>query len=304
MIHLNHGQVLPARKSTRPISAFLLVMFSACFLPSCDNKDDEPPMSQAKVQLRADAQLGTILTDASNRTLYSFANDFNGENNCTGGCLNLWPVFYAGDNLSQSMLATGLDLADFGTVTTTAGTKQTTYKGWPLYYYAPVAGSYNTPEAAGETNGEGIGGFWYVAKPDYTIFLLNTQLVGNDGKNYTSDYVEGTGKTLIFTDARGATLYTFTKDSSNNNNFTKPDLSNNSVWPIYETDKVIVPSTLDKTLVGSIDVFGKKQLTYKGWPLYYFGADNKQRGSTKGVSFPSPGVWPVAVKNALPAPVP
>lgn len=132
MTHLNHGQVLPAWKNPGTIIAFLLAVFTASFLPSCDNKDDEPPMSQAKVQLRADAQLGTILTDASNRTLYSFANDFNGENNCTGGCLNLWPVFYAGDNLSQSMLATGLDLADFGTVTTTAGTKQTTYKGWPL----------------------------------------------------------------------------------------------------------------------------------------------------------------------------
>lgn len=304
MISLNHGLPFPARKSRRSAIAFLLLVSAVCFLSSCDDKDDDPPASQAKVQLRSDAQLGTLLTDESNRTLYSFANDFNGENNCTGGCANVWPVFYAGDNLTQSLLASGLDLADFGTVTTGSGDKQTTYKGWPLYYYAPLVGSTNTPESAGEIKGEGVAGIWHVAKPDYTVFLLNTQLVGLDGKNYTSAYVEGTGKTLFFTDAKGATLYTFTKDSSNNNNFTKADFSNNSVWPIYETDKVVVPSTLDKTLFGSIDVFGKKQLTYKGWPLYYFGADNKMRGSTKGVSVPVPGVWPVGVKDAPLAPVP
>jgi predicted lipoprotein with Yx(FWY)xxD motif len=304
MISLYHGPVFPLRKNARPTIAFLLAVFCICLLFSCNDKDDPPPAAGAKVQLRADAQLGSVLTDENNRTLYSFANDVNGENNCSGGCANVWPVFYAGDNLTQNMLAAGLDLADFGTVTTGAGAKQTTYKGWPLYYYAPLAGSANTPEAAGENQGEGVAGFWHVAKPDYTIRLLNAQLVGADGKNYTGAYVEGTGKTLYFTDAKGATIYTFTKDSSNNNNFTKADFSNNGVWPIYETDKVVVPSTLDKTLFGSIDVFGKKQLTYKGWPLYYFGADNKLRGSNKGVSFPSPGVWPVAIKDAPVAPVP
>jgi predicted lipoprotein with Yx(FWY)xxD motif len=305
MVSLNHGPVFPAWKNTRPTIAFLITVFSICLLFSCNDKDDPPPAAEAKVQLRADAQLGSVLTDGTNRTLYSFANDFNGENNCSGGCANVWPVFYAGDNLIQSLLATGLDLADFATVTTGTGAKQTTYKGWPLYYYAPLVGSANTPEAAGEAKGEGIAGFWHVAKPDYTIRLLNAQLVGSDGKNYTSAYVEGTGKTLYFTDANGATIYTFSKDSSSNNNFTKADFSNNSVWPIYETDKVVVPSTLDKTLFASIDVFGKKQLTYKGWPLYYFGADNKLRGSNKGVSFPVPGgIWPVAVKDAPIAPVP
>ena len=106
--------------------------------------------------------------------------------------------------------------------------------------------------------------------------LVNAQLVGNDGKNYTGTYTEGTGKTLYFSDALGKTLYAFVRDSFNNNNFTKSDFSNNSVWPIYETDVAVVPSYLDKTLFSSINVFGKKQLTYKGWPLYYFGQDNNK----------------------------
>jgi hypothetical protein len=98
------------------------------------------------------------------------------------------------------------------------------------------------------------------------------------------------------------TLYIFKVDSLNHNKYTKSDFSNNGIWPIYETSSVVVPSTLDKTLFSNITVFGKKQLTYKGWPLYYYGSDNMIRGNNKGVSVPTPGVWPVAVKGLSPAP--
>src|SRR5205085_7995635 len=122
----------------------------------------------------------------------------------------------------------------------------------PLYYYAPLVNGANTLEPSGQTLGEGVGGVWFVAKPDYSIMLVNAQLVGNDGKSYKSDYTEGTGKTIYFVDSTGATLYSFSKDKNNTNTFTKPDFSNNASWPVYETDKVVVPSVLDKTLFGSI----------------------------------------------------
>jgi predicted lipoprotein with Yx(FWY)xxD motif len=201
-------------------------------------------------------------------------------------------------------LASGLTLADFSSITTPNGS-QLTYKGWPLYYYAPNG----VREQPGQTTGEGVFGLWFVAKTDYTIMLANGQLVGADGKNYvvsaTNVYSEGTKSTKYFTDLAGRTLYSFSKDSANENKFTKADFSNNAVWPIYETDKVVVPSIFDKTLFGIIDVFGKKQLTYKGWPMFYFGADvdaatGKFRGNTKGVSVPTPGFWPV-FNSALPA---
>jgi predicted lipoprotein with Yx(FWY)xxD motif len=274
-----------------------------CF-SSCESDSDIPPVQKPVVDLKTSTIVGSYLSDSLGNTLYSFANDFDGQNNCSGGCANLWPAYYAGDNLAQSQLAEGLDIADFGTITIAGGAKQTTYKKWPLYYFAPLVGGANVRESPGEIKGEGIGTIWHVAKPDYTIRLINAQLTGLDGKNYTSAYVEGTGKTLYFSDATGLTLYNFAKDSFNVNKFTKADFSNNSVWPIYETDKIVVPSTLDKTLFGSITVFGKKQLTYKGWPIYYFGADNQQRGSNKGVSVGGPGTWPVVVKDALEAPKP
>ena len=53
---------------------------------------------------------------------------------------------------------------------------------------------------------------------------------------------------------------------------------------------------MNKDDFGMINVHGQDQLTYKGWPLYYFGQDS-ERGDNKGVSVPSPGVWPI-INNA------
>jgi predicted lipoprotein with Yx(FWY)xxD motif len=131
--------------------------------------------------------------------------------------------------------------------------------------------------------------------------LANKQLTGLDGNKYKSDYTIGTGQTTYFTDSAGRTLYTYIVDSFNINKFTKPDLSNNNVFPIYEQEKIVVSSILDKSLFGTINVGDKKQMTYKGWPLYYFGQD-LERGSNKSVSVPVPGKWPVAVKNIAEAP--
>ena len=270
------------------------------------DKDDSqlPPPDVKEIMLQTSPTLGSYLVDKSNRTLYFFSSDPNGQNNCTGGCEAFWPIFNV-DNLTADKLGNGLNFSDFGSVTTASGKKQLTYKGWPLYYYAPITPAINgtnAPEAPGQTLGEGVGNVWFVAKPDYTIMIVNAQLIGHDGKNYKSDYTEGVGKTIYFTDDKGVTLYTFKNDSLNKNKFTKPDFSNNAVWPIYETNKIVAPSVLDKTKFGSITVFGKNQLTYQGWPLYYFGQDGNVRGFNKGISFPAPAVWPVPVKDIARAP--
>lgn len=279
----------------------LIALLWVASITSCSKDKEKEP--EPLVNLRADAALGKILTDQTGRTLYYFANDFDGNNSCTGGCATLWPVFYA-ENLTATNISKDLSINDFKTITTGAGAKQLAYKGRPLYYYAPKVGTANVPEAAGATGGENFNGVWFVAKPDYTVMITNAQLLGHDGKKYTGAYVEGEGKTLYFTDAAGITLYTFRNDKKDKNNFTKSDFSNNGVWPIYEQTLIVVPSSLDKSLFGSIDVFGKKQLTYKGWPLYNFGQDNKVMGSNKGISFPTPGgIWPVPVKD-IPAATP
>lgn len=274
-------------------------------------KDDLPIVYSVKLQ--NSTTLGSYLTDKDGRTLYYFANDSVTVNTCVGGCANVWPVFST-TNISASNLSAGLAVADFGQITTSTGAPQTTYKGRPLYYFAPAVNAVNTPEAAGLTSGEGVGGVWFVAKPDYTLMLTRAQLVGNDAKKYIFDtlaagatpaYSEGNGKSVYFTDAKGVSLYIFKNDKFNKNNYTSAtDMTKNAVWPIYEMDKIVVPSVLDKTQFAVIDVFGKKQLTYKGWPLYYFQSDAMAMGATKGVSVPVPGVWPVGAKGLKIAPAP
>lgn len=288
--------------------AVVALIATTLFVSCSSDKDSDnptPPIPELKteVNLSTSATLGSYLSDKSGRSLYFFGTDANGQSSCTGGCEALWPSFVV-DNLTADKLGAGLKLSDFGTITTATGKKQLTYKSWPLYHYAPVstgdgyggAGT-NTLEAPGKTTGDGVGGIWFIAKPDYSIMIVSSQLLGHDGKNYKSDYTLGNGLTTYFTDAKGLTLYTFKNDNFNKNNFTKADFSNNGVWPIYETDKIVVPSILDKSKFSVITVFGKSQLVYNGWPLYYFGQDANIRGANKGISFPSPGVWPVPVKD-------
>jgi predicted lipoprotein with Yx(FWY)xxD motif len=282
-------------------SAAVMIMVSCS--KSYNAPTTQPTPAQPGIVLNTSTTLGSYLTDKQNHALYFFSNDANGADSCTGGCATLWPPFNI-DQFTAAELGTGLNFSDFGTVTAPGGGNQLTYKGWPLYSYAPPSNGVNTPEAAGLTSGDGFAGVWFVAKPDYTIMLANAQLVGQDGNNYTSAYAVGTGKTLYFTTATGITLYTFTKDSANHNKFTAADFSNNAVFPIYDTSSIVVPSTLNKTDFTTTQVFGKTQLTYKGWPLYNYGQDGTTRGSNKAVSVPHPGIWPVAVKDVTPAPAP
>jgi predicted lipoprotein with Yx(FWY)xxD motif len=270
------------------------IFLATTTLISCskDSNDIVKPTDVVSVKLTEHATLGKLLSDSAGNTLYFFSADANGSSGCNGACATTWPPFYK----EKRNFSEGLDSTDFATITRTDGTKQTTYKGWPLYYYS-------LDTKPGDANGEGIFGIWFVAKADYTVMLARTQLVGNDGVQYNSSYQPGTGNTIYLTDSLGRTLYAFSPDHFNTNTYTKQDFSNNGFWPILEIGGVrSVPSDLSKTDFGTTDVFGKTQLTYKGWPLYYFGPDNQTRGNTKGVSVPLPGVWPIVNKNSTAAP--
>lgn len=265
------------------LTALLVTTLLAC--------NEENPITVPDVSLFA-TPLGDVMTGPSGRTLYVFAPDADGKANCTGNCAGAWPLFYQ----ETPTLGSNLRAADFTTITRTDGSKQTAYKGWPLYYFA-------NDTKAGDIAGENVGNVWQVAKPAYTVQIASRQLVGNDGKNYTFDQKEGTGASLYLTDNMGRTLYAFAPDKKNKNTYTRADLSNNGVWPIFEVSSIAdIPSSLNKADFSTTTAAGKTQLTYKGWPLYYFGNDQGQRGSTKGVSVPRPGVWPVVNRTSPDAP--
>lgn len=274
-------------------SKLLIGLCLLTFFFACSKKDDVKDPSSAKkgLQLASNAKFGAVITDNTGKTLYFFAIDANGTSGCTGGCEVIWPVYYSAE-LSDNA---GINAADVGVITRADGKKQNTYKGWPLYYY-------KNDVAAGDINGDGVGGTWFVGKTDYSIMLVNNQLVGENTKQYTETLAEGPGITQYFTDGNGRTLYAFAPDKSNKNTYTNADFSNNGLWPLYESDVKSLPSVIKAEFAGQITVFGRKQLTYKGWPLYYFGQDTK-RGDNKGVSYPVPGIWPVVKLSTTAAPL-
>ncbi len=95
----------------------------------------------------------TILTNGQGMTLYYRTID-SATSVCSGGCASVWPPL-----LSSSVPSSSLP-GKLG-VQTTANGSQVEYNGHPLY-------TYSGDSAAGQTNGEGFGGIWFVVTTDLT----------------------------------------------------------------------------------------------------------------------------------------
>ncbi len=98
--------------------------------------------------------LGTFLTGAGGRTLYILTKDSPGTSTCSGGCASIWPPFTVSGGAAPGA-GTGVT-GTLATISRPDGSVQVTYEGMPLYYYSGDS-------AAGQTNGQGIQGVWYVA---------------------------------------------------------------------------------------------------------------------------------------------
>jgi predicted lipoprotein with Yx(FWY)xxD motif len=105
----------------------------------------------------ADNALGKILVDGKGLTLYMFLA--RGGPACTDTCATAWPPLLTDG--SAPTLGTGLDAEDFATIDRTDGTKQVTFYGMPLYFFAADA-------AAGDVKGQGLNDKWYVIGADGT----------------------------------------------------------------------------------------------------------------------------------------
>lgn len=80
-------------------------------------------------------------------------------------------------------------------------------------------------------------------------------------------------------DSKGRTLYYFKKDSQGKSACSGSCLE---MWPAFYAKKISVPKKLNGKDFGMITrEDGKKQATYKGYPLYYYRADSKP-GDTTG----------------------
>ena len=106
------------------------------------------------VKLSEKDGVGKFFADSKGMTLYIFKKDSPGKSVCAGPCVEKWPLYFR----EKVAVPEGVSAGDFGTIPREDGKRQTTYKGWPMYYYAG-------DKAPGDVSGLGLGTVWFVANP-------------------------------------------------------------------------------------------------------------------------------------------
>jgi predicted lipoprotein with Yx(FWY)xxD motif len=204
------------------------------------------------IALRSSASLGNYLVSGDGRTLYYFGLDLPADathaavSNCTGtDCLPLWPIFH----VASPVLGAGLNAADFGELVRSDGVKQTTYKGWPLYFYAGDS-------RAGDTNGDNLD-VWYVIKVPFYSALAMTKTGG---------------PALYLADPAGRTLYVDARDTAGSAPTCVAACLNN--WLVFAAGNGPLPTGIDAAKLTTVTrPDGLTQSAFDGHLLYYFARD-------------------------------
>lgn len=120
-----------------------------------------PPASAAPTASAAqtvssvsDPRLGAHLAGDGGRTLYVLTSDGAGTSTCSASCAASWPPFTLAPG-GTAVPGSGVT-GKIAQITRADGGVQVTYMDAPLYYYSGDA-------KAGDVNGQGIGGVWFVA---------------------------------------------------------------------------------------------------------------------------------------------
>ncbi|MFI6444144.1 SCO0930 family lipoprotein [Kitasatospora sp. NPDC050543] len=269
---------------------------SAGAQPSSDPSSGGQPGGTLAV--RNDAKLGSVVTDGQGFTLYRFDKDTAKppQSNCNGDCAKTWPpVMHEG-----SIAGAGIDSSLIGEVTRADGSRQLTVGGWPAYRYAKDA-------AAGDTNGQGVGGTWFALAPDGkkagAAQTGGSSSAPSASSNYPSAMPTGEAPKphqsqapvqvqisimvhpqvgSIIVDAQGRTLYTYSKDVS------WPQMHSNCEGQCTNTWKPAPPvdpsqiKGVDPKLIGKMQrADGTWQLSINCKPVYLYMGD-KASGDARG----------------------
>jgi predicted lipoprotein with Yx(FWY)xxD motif len=133
---------------------------SAPATPAPDPYGNEPsapvpaPAAAAAPVSTATTSLGEVLVDANGMTLYGFTKDADGNSSCNDKCAEAWPPL----TIDSDQLPAGLDAKVFSVIARADGSHQLKAGKWPLYRFAGDS-------AAGDVNGQGSGGSWFVVDP-------------------------------------------------------------------------------------------------------------------------------------------
>ena len=144
------------------VLSLAIVVLSALAVAGCGGGSDSSNASGASdgtPALRvANTELGDVLIDPANRTVYLFKKDKRAKSTCFGACAHDWPPVRA---TGKPTAGSGAKAALVGTTARSDGKPQVTYNGHPLYLFAG-------DNAPGATNGQGMtafGGQWFVVSP-------------------------------------------------------------------------------------------------------------------------------------------
>lgn len=232
------------------LRGLLLVLVVLLFAVPAFAQDAGPTIT-----LGSSEELGPYLVGPNGLTLYIFPPDPLNKSVCSGQCLVNWPALNI-DSPDQLTAAEGIP-GTLGTIVREDdGTTQVTYNGQPLYYWVNDA-------APGDTTGQAVGRVWWIASPATVSVIPNDQF--------------GT----ILVGPNGMTLYMFTADELGVSNCVDQCATN---WPpltVASADDIVKGQILPGEL-GTIErADGSLQVTYNGWPLYFW-KDDKAVGDTTG----------------------
>jgi predicted lipoprotein with Yx(FWY)xxD motif len=229
--------------------------------PDAPNVELDP--DPAKDTLRGIAGTATM------RSLYFYGNDSPATSNaaatsaCVGACVETWPVFH----VAGVVTGAGLVASDFGELTRPDGQAQTTFKGWPLYFYSG-------DDAPADRNGEGVDELWHGAEePFYSIVLRRSMVEAN--------------AVLHLAGANGKTIYQFDDDLPGNGN--NDPISGcvsagcRRLWPVVSPMYAKAVSSVTGAFAPFVRADTKAiQLAYEGWPLYFY-LDDVAPGDVAGL---------------------
>ncbi|MFD9593632.1 SCO0930 family lipoprotein [Kitasatospora sp. NPDC059973] len=240
--------------------------------------------------VRADGQLGPVLTDRQGFTLYRFDKDTAKPplSNCAGACAATWPPVV---NDSTTAPGAGIDQDKLGQVTRADGTQQLTVGGWPAYRYAQDT-------VPGDTKGQGVGGTWFAMAPDGTkvkapgaeatasaaptgqatataapVATMMPKPAQPDQGQVQISVVDNPQLGQVMVDGQGRTLYHFGKDTAwpMRSNCEGQCLKTWPPAPPVSPDKV---KGVDPKLIGKLQrPDGTWQLSINCTPAYYYAGD-------------------------------
>ena len=105
---------------------------------------------------QATGPLGVYLVDGAGRTLYLFEADTGGVPSCIDACTTTWPPMIAAATPTADA---GIPADKLATVARSDGSNQVRFAEHPLYYFTG-------DQQAGQTNGQGNSGQWWIVGPD------------------------------------------------------------------------------------------------------------------------------------------